>query len=371
MKHHKIYSIRTAQRCETHISLRPSEACYSIGAQLDDLLEAYLRLLAELELSDADIFLAKAFASDLINQNDSLRAHPLFAQHLQKAALSIVEQPPLDGSKINLLLWLIQSPQRHSFRIDQAICTTIGEHTHVFHSISPPAATADQVEQQTFEAFAEHDRLLKQLNMNLANDCMRTWIYVKDIDCDYGAMVGGRNRYFKAHNLSPDTHFIASTGIGGGGDAAGKRLGFDFYAVGSLPPAAVQYLHAPTHLNPTHQYGVAFERGVRIGYADISHIFISGTASINNRGECINSGNTIRQLDRVFENIDNLLRDASANLSHIASMTIYLRDIADASIARNYIDNRFPTVPALIVLARVCRPQWLVEVECIAAILPN
>ncbi|MDR2496854.1 MAG: hypothetical protein LBD21_06975 [Tannerellaceae bacterium] len=360
-----IYSIETPQRREIQASLRPAGAS-SFAEQLDNLLQAYAQLSADLNLADDDVFLAKVFVSDYINQADRLRAHPLFATHLHRAALSVTEQPPLDGTKINLLLWFIQYPGRSSFRQGDAICTRIGPHMHVFHAISPAART--QVERQTSDAFAEHDGLLDGLNMCLANDCMRTWIYVKDIDCDYADMVSGRNRYFEAHALRPDTHFIASTGIGGGGDAPGKRLGIDFYSVGQLRPGAVLYLHAPHHLNPTHQYGVAFERGVRISYDDISHIFISGTASINNRGECINCGDVIGQLDRIFENIANLLDDASAKLSHIASMIVYLRDAADAAITFGYLRSRFPQAPTVVVLARVCRPQWLVEVECIAAL---
>ena len=363
----RTFRIATSLRTEIHASLRPSTAGRSLSVQLDDLLAAYEQLSAELNLTDNDIFLAKAFVSDFINQADEVRNHPLFAKHLLNAALSVVEQPPLDGTKINLLLWFIQYPGRRSFRLDDAVCTTIGPHTHVFQAISPEAAPASLVEQQTYNAFAEHDVLLSRLNMNLADNCMRTWIYVKDIDCDYGDMVGGRNRYFDAHGLRPDAHFIASTGIGGSSDSPGKRLALDFYTVGQLQPDAVRYLHAPSHLNPTHQYGVAFERGVRIAYDDVNHIFISGTASINNRGECINCGDVIGQLDRVFANIERLLIDGSANLSHIAGMIVYLRDVADAGITLGYIESNFPAVPAVIVLGRVCRPQWLVEVECIAA----
>ena len=59
----------------------------------------------------------------------------------------------------------------------------------------------------------------------------------------------------------------------------------DTYAVKGLQPGQIQFLYAPTHLNPTYEYGVTFERGTAVTYGDRKQIFISGTASIDNKGE--------------------------------------------------------------------------------------
>ena len=48
----------------------------------------------------------------------------------------------------------------------------------------------------------------------LLNNTLRTWIYIKDIDNNYIDMVRARNEIFDKNNLTKDTHFIASTGIG-------------------------------------------------------------------------------------------------------------------------------------------------------------
>ena len=50
-----------------------------------------------------------------------------------------------------------------------------------------------------------------------------------------------------------------------------------------LPYADRLYLKALDHLNPTHEYGVAFERGTRVSLPGKYQYFISGTASINNQ----------------------------------------------------------------------------------------
>ena len=43
---------------------------------------------------------------------------------------------------------------------------------------------------------------------------------------------------------------------------------------------------------------------------------------------------------------------------------IYLRDISDYAKVDAYMQARFPEVPRIILEARVCRPGWLIEMEC-------
>ena len=43
-----------------------------------------------------------------------------------------------------------------------------------------------------------------------------------------------------------------------------------------------------------------------------------------------------------------------------------LRDMADIAAVRQYFHLRFPHLPQTMVMGRVCRPEWLIEVEGIA-----
>ena len=113
-------------------------------------------------------------------------------------------------------------------------------------------------------------------------------------------------------------------------------------------------------------YGVTFERGTAVEYGDRKHIFVSGTASIDNRGEVVYPGNIAGQTRRMLLNIEALLKEAGSSLADLAKMIVYLRDIADYPIVRDLMEQQFPDVPKVIVLAPVCRPGWLIETECIA-----
>ena len=142
----------------------------------------------------------------------------------------------------------------------------------------------------------------------------------------------------------------------------------DAYAASGLLPEQQCYLHGSTHLNPTHEYGVTFERGTAITYGDRRHLLISGTASINNRGEVMHPGDIVAQTERMLENISVLLAEGGASMEDIAQSIVYLRDVADYSVVHQMLEKRLPHLPRVITLAPVCRPAWLIEMECIAII---
>ena len=145
----------------------------------------------------------------------------------------------------------------------------------------------------------------------------------------------------------------------------------DAYALKGFKPAQIQYLQAKDNLNHTSDYGVTFERGTSIQYGDRNHVIISGTASINNKGEVVYPGDVNKQADRMLENVEALLKEAGAAVSDLASVVIYLRDYADYAIIKAWADYRLPDVPKTFVHADVCRHDWLIEMECMAIVESN
>ena len=113
-------------------------------------------------------------------------------------------------------------------------------------------------------------------------------------------MVKARNEVFVTQNLTDKTHFIASTGIAGRHANPNVFVQLDAYAVDGVEPDQIHYLYAPTHLNPTYEYGVSFERGTYVDYGDRRQVFISGTASINNKGEIMYPGDVCKQTERMW-----------------------------------------------------------------------
>ena len=93
---------------------------------------------------------------------------------------------------------------------------------------------------------------------------------------------------------------------------------------------------------------------------------ISGTASINNKGEVMYVGDVVAQTHRMWENVEALLKEAEMSMNDVMHMVVYQRDPADYEVVNKLFEERFPQVPRVITLAPVCRPQWLIEMEVMA-----
>ena len=225
---------------------------------------------------------------------------------------------------------------------------------------------ASNSEYQMRLLFNDYVMQLLENGCSLANNCIRTWLYVQNVDVNYAGVVKARNEVFATQNLTPNTHFIASTGIAGRHASPKVLVQMDAYAITGIQPEQIHYLYAPTHLNPTYEYGVSFERGTYIDYGDRRQVYISGTASINNQGEVMYPGDVKKQTLRMWENVETLLAEADCTFNDVGHLLVYLRDIADYTVVKEMFEERFPHIPKVYLLAPVCRPGWLVEMECMA-----
>jgi enamine deaminase RidA (YjgF/YER057c/UK114 family) len=148
-----------------------------------------------------------------------------------------------------------------------------------------------------------------------------------------------------------------------------KIVSADALSVGGLAAGQVVRMDALSHLWPTILYGVTFERGLRVRFGDRSHLYISGTASINTKGEVLHEGNAELQTRRAIENVRALLAAQSATLEDMAYVIAYVRNAHDRHQVEKVLDEEFGRiVPLVFVEAAVCRPAWLVEIEGVAII---
>ena len=344
---------------EYHAMLRVTNPRLTYMEQVDCLMEAYGQLMQG-EMKGAVAVFKRFFVSDAANQANYLQA--LHAER-SDCALSIIEQPPLDGSKVALWVYIQRGVQT------KALANGIYEVKHGGYRHLWMAGACNQASNSEYQMRLLFNDYVMQLLENgccLADNCIRTWIFVQNVDVNYAGVVKARNEVFATQNLTDKTHFIASTGIAGRHANPKVLVQMDAYAVDGIRKEQVHYLYAPTHLNPTYEYGVSFERGTYVDYGDRRQVFISGTASINNKGEIMYPGDIRQQTLRMWENVETLLKEAECAFEHVAHLLVYLRDIADYTIVREMFEERFPNIPKVFLLAPVCRPGWLVEMECMA-----
>lgn len=342
---------------EYHVMIHAEDTMAPYQQQLNAVLDAYHHLMTE-ELKGAVAVFKRYFLSDAANQADDV-----IASDMSDCAKSIIEQAPLDGTKIALWVYLMTdvTTRQTDSGLFQA---SHGSYCHLWNASAYNLAANS--EHQMRLLFNEYVMQLAHEECTLADNCIRTWLFVNDIDLNYGGVVRARNQVFFTQGLTPNTHFIASTGIGGRQQDPNVLAQMDNYAVKGISKEQVHYLYASTHLNRTSDYGVSFERGTYVDYGDRRHVFISGTASIDNKGRIVHPKDVVQQTHRMWENVEALLAEAGCSYDEVGVMVVYLRDSSDYAVVSKLYEERFPDKPYVIVLAPVCRSGWLVEMECMA-----
>lgn len=326
--------------------------------QFHRICQAETHLSGLEEMKDAKPVFKRYFLSDATNQR------PLMGQD-ETCTVSYIQQPPLDGSKVTLWIYLQRGTE--IIPIADKLRSTIVRHNGYEHIWTMGMTTGEGSSYgQTEQLLVNYGKLLEDYEMTLEDNCIRTWFFVRDVDTQYKGLVVARWENFTLHGLTPETHYIASTGIGGNPANPQALIQLGCYALKGFKPEQQHYLYAPTHLNRTSEYGVTFERGTLLQFGDRNHAIISGTASINMKGEVEHVGDIENQTRRMWENVEKLLEEAGMTMNDAAQIIVYLRDGSDFETVRNMFQEKYPNIPTVFTLAPVCRPAWLIEMECVA-----
>lgn len=339
---------------ECHLMLTSTRIGRPFESQLEGLLEALHDFCHE-NTSMVPVF-KRYFLSDSANQSHLLPRD-------ESCAVSVVEQALLNGTKVAIWVYLqqdvkVQNLYNGMFRVEH------GAYRHFWQGC---ACTPDLMSEVATRALLlDYALRLEEQECSLRDNCVRTWFFVQNVDVNYAGVVKGRNEVFATQGLTKDTHYISSTGICGRHADPRVIVEMDAYAVHGLKPRQMGYLYAKTHLNPTYEYGVSFERGTTVDYGDRRQFFLSGTASIDNKGNVMYPGDVRKQTLRMWENVEALLAEGGAGWDDVVQMVVYLRDPSDYAVVNEMYEERFAAIPHVIVLAPVCRPGWLIEMECMA-----
>ena len=320
----------------------------TFAEDVKELLAHYQEFAAQYGCGEEDEFLLRFHLSDPANQEKILRE--FLGERV--SFVSIVGQAPLN-SRIALESWCWKNWRN------------MKNYTpYWFQTGTVKKGSYDQ----TAAEFAELDTFVESKGLTVELNTVRTWLYCKDVDNNYADLVTARNDYFATRGMTAQTHFITSTGIEGQCGDPHRLVRMDSLTFSNLQREQIQFLYALENLSPTAIYGVSFERGTRLIWGDRSHCLISGTASIDKKGTVLHIGDVRLQTRRMMENIRALLAEGNAEISDIKWGTLYLRDMADAPIVLEELARAgIPAdMPLVTLKAPVCRPTWLVEMECVA-----
>jgi 2-iminobutanoate/2-iminopropanoate deaminase len=134
-------------------------------------------------------------------------------------------------------------------------------------------------------------------------------------------------------------------------------------------------IEAKSVLNEAYDYPLpsSFSRGMRLDIKGITILLISGTASIDERGQSVHLGDFRAQTLRTYRNITTLLSAEGATWKDVVRTTCYLRDIERDYALFNETRTQFfkeqglnPLPASTGIQAILCRPELLIEMEAIA-----
>lgn len=110
-----------------------------------------------------------------------------------------------------------------------------------------------------------------------------------------------------------------------------------------------------------------FAQVVRTG----KQVYVAGQTSVDEEGNLVGQGEIEVQTRQVFQNLRKCLEAAGADFDHVVKLNVYSTDL-DAHrevitrLRREYF--REPVASTTVQVSRLVHPDWLVEIEAVAAL---
>lgn len=124
-----------------------------------------------------------------------------------------------------------------------------------------------------------------------------------------------------------------------------------------MPKEVIYSANAPEPIGP-------YSQAIRVG----SMLFISGQIAIQKSSGNLITANISDETEQVLKNIDEVLRAAGMDFSHVVKSTIFLKSMNDFPKVNEVYGTRFTTQPPARETVEVSRlPKDVnVEISCIA-----
>ena len=247
---------------------------------------------------------------------------------------------------------------------------------HSIHDFQQNPGYDKSREQQTSRMFDRAERILREQSGSYRN-VIRTWIFLPDILDWYAEFNQVRNAkyqqfgFIQGNSTIIETEKIylpASTGIQGS-NPYNAAVMMDVLAV--IPGSGASVKIEPTSgvkQRSPFRYGSAFSRAMSIREPNTNIILVSGTASIDEQGKSVYIGDIRSQILKTIEVVDALIAKEGASLNDICDATVFLKRPEDFEIyQKTAVECGLNGIPAVCVIADVCRDELLFELDATVA----
>lgn len=124
-----------------------------------------------------------------------------------------------------------------------------------------------------------------------------------------------------------------------------------------------------TLVKPTAGYSQVAEVG------DGKVVFIAGQVAMDRSGNLVGKDDFRAQLQQVFENLDAAVKAAGGDFPSVIKLNFYCAESVDPAqisavreIRDKYVNTANPPTSTFVVVKRLVRPEWLIEVDAVAVV---
>ncbi len=198
-------------------------------------------------------------------------------------------------------------------------------------------------------------------------DVARTWIYLPKLLSWYDEFNAARREAYRKFGLMDGQKPVwlpASTGIQGD-CPLGRECMMDFLAISRREQGTLEMemLTSPRQCD-AFQYGSSFSRAVELKDESVSRIYVSGTASIDERGKTAHVGQADNQIRHTLVAVRDLLSTRGHRFSDVAHCVVFLKRPEYSPEFRSIAKEEGLDYRGVIeTAADICRDDLLFELE--------
>jgi reactive intermediate/imine deaminase len=118
---------------------------------------------------------------------------------------------------------------------------------------------------------------------------------------------------------------------------------------------------------------VAFSQAIKVSKAKLdSLLFISGQASIDEKGNVVGKGDIKAQTRQTLENMKSVLSQLGATMDDVVKLTIFVTDISPFNeiheVRREYFKKGNYPASTIVEINRLAVEDLMIEIEAIAVV---
>jgi 2-iminobutanoate/2-iminopropanoate deaminase len=117
------------------------------------------------------------------------------------------------------------------------------------------------------------------------------------------------------------------------------------------------------------------------GYSQVAEVsagkivFIAGQVALDRDGKLVGRDDFRAQVQQVFENLRAAVEAVGGDFKNVVKLNYYCAESVDPSqitavreIRDKYVDTANPPTSTFVVVKRMVRPEWLIEVEAVVVV---